>query len=260
MARRIEGLAARYDSLSENLGGFREVLKPGCFDHAVRAGQDTLCRAEHDSRMLLGRVSSGTLALELRSAGLWYACDLPNTGPGRATYELIERQDVSRSSFAFSIDRAEDEDWEVMPDGTLLRMVLRVAQLVDTAPVASPAYLDTAVAVARFRDDVTVGDLARARAGGAVDLEAERWRLELGLRAVEGRAMTGQVEMAALATRGVPVDRRETFRRGRLVVGRKLLRREALAKREGLAEPELSDVERLCKFEAQAEEDTERRG
>lgn len=141
----ITGVAAVFNSLSEDLGGFREQIHPEAFAESLERGDDVLARAEHDSRMLLGRRSSGTLRLSVDGHGLNYEVDLPDTQAARDLSTLIKRGDVSQSSFAFYIrDHENDQTWETTADGMLLRTILK-ASLVDVAPVAEPAYKATQV-------------------------------------------------------------------------------------------------------------------
>src|SRR5882757_4399416 len=69
------GYAAKYDKLSQDLGGFFEKLAPGCFNDVME--DDTRCLRNHSDDNLLGRTASGTLELILDKIGLMYACELP---------------------------------------------------------------------------------------------------------------------------------------------------------------------------------------
>lgn len=138
------GYAALYDTLSEDLGGFKEIIRAGAFDRALKAGQDILVRCEHDSRLLLGRTSNGTARVFADAKGLRYEVDVPDTQAGRDTAVLIKRGDVRQSSFAFSIpDPTAGQRWTVS-DGEVLRELLDV-DIHDCAPVAGPAYTSTSV-------------------------------------------------------------------------------------------------------------------
>lgn len=135
----LVGYALKYDTLSRNLGGFVETIAPGTFDKSLADGGDVLVRYNHDDNMLLGRTASGTARLIPDEVGIQYEVDLPDTTVGRDVAALAERGDVYQSSFAFYT--VEDE-WSMTENGFPLR-TLRAAQLVDVAPVNSPAYLDT---------------------------------------------------------------------------------------------------------------------
>jgi HK97 family phage prohead protease len=140
----LVGYGAMFGVRSEDLGGFVEEIAPGAFDESLRGNVDVLARGEHDSRMLLGRRSNGTLRLSIDNVGLRYEVDPPDTTAARDLMTLVERGDVKQSSFAFFIENREDEAWSVTAEGTPLRTLKRVA-LVDVAPVAQPAYLQTTV-------------------------------------------------------------------------------------------------------------------
>lgn len=144
--RTLFGYAALYDSLSDDLGGFLEVIRPGAFDRALAEKQEVLARSEHDTRLLLGRTSSGTLRLSSDSRGLRYEVDLPDTQAGRDMATLVSRGDVKGSSFAFMIPDAENGQRWLVPDGggLPLRELLDL-DLFDVAPTANPAYPETTV-------------------------------------------------------------------------------------------------------------------
>jgi HK97 family phage prohead protease len=140
----LVGYGAMFGARSEDLGGFVEEIAPGAFDESLASDGDVLARAEHDSRMLLGRRSSGTLRLSVDATGLRYEVDLPDTSVARDLSALVERGDVKQSSFAFFIEERADEEWKTTAEGTPLRILKRVS-LVDVAPVAQPAYTQTTV-------------------------------------------------------------------------------------------------------------------
>ena len=137
-ARTITGYAAIYNSDSEDLGGFIERMAPSSFDGRLQ--DDVRVLFNHDNNLVLGRTISGTATLEVDEKGLRYTCQLPDTSYARDLIELMERGDVTQSSFAFTI---EDESWEERADGMLIRTVKKVGQLYDVSPVTYPAYKDS---------------------------------------------------------------------------------------------------------------------
>ena len=141
------GFAAKYNSLSQDLGGFVEKLAVGCFDGVMN--DDTRCLRNHFDDNLLGRTTSGTLVLSLKPEGLWYECDLPDTSVGRDTAVLIGRRDMSGSSFQFTL-AMDGQEWDW--DGPKpLRTITRVGRLYDVSPVTNPAYEDTEVDMRSFQ-------------------------------------------------------------------------------------------------------------
>ena len=142
--RTIGGNAAVFNSPSQNLGGFREIVAPGAFNRAQSRnwpgnGAGVLARYNHDDNFLLGNSEAGTLRLNIGDEGLRYEVDVPESRAD--VFELVTRGDVRASSFAFYV---EQDDWGVDDTGFPVRTLLQVG-LVDVAPVNTPAYLDTSV-------------------------------------------------------------------------------------------------------------------
>ena len=137
------GYALKFNTLSQNLGGFVERIAPGAVDKSIADGLDVLARYNHDDNMLLGRTSSGTVRLAVDEVGLRYEVDLPDTQAGRDLAVLAARADVHQSSFAFATIA---DSWDVTDQGFPLRTLEQI-RLVDVAPVNTPAYLDTSSAM-----------------------------------------------------------------------------------------------------------------
>lgn len=171
---RIRGYAAVYGKLSEDLGGFREVLAPGCFDAADRS--DVKCLFNHDMNLILGRSKTGrgTLRIGLDARGLWYEVDLPDTNAGRDLKVSLERGDVDQSSFGFAI---KEDRWTKSADGTPLRTILKVARLFDCSPVCQPAYPDTSVALVRLKRSGMTPTTRATRSGESLSYHEARLRL-----------------------------------------------------------------------------------
>lgn len=151
---RIGGYAAVFNRESRNLGGFVERIAPGAFnDSKMRGWPDVLARYNHDDGMLLGTTGSGTLRLMVDETGLDYTVDLPAARADVA--ELVARGDVRKSSFAF---RTLEDTWTTNEQNYPLRTLVS-AQLVDVAPVNTPAYLDTTSA-SRASVDLAIRSLA----------------------------------------------------------------------------------------------------
>jgi HK97 family phage prohead protease len=136
--RTVGGYAAKFNKPSQNLGGFIEVIDPRAFNRgAGNDWPDVMARYNHDDNLLLGTTAARTLRLSTDGTGLVYEVDMPQARAD--VFELIQRGDVNKSSFAF---RAIEEDWGMSEQDFPQRTLLSV-QLVDVAPVNTPAYLDT---------------------------------------------------------------------------------------------------------------------
>ena len=146
---KIFGHAAIFDSLSENLGGFRELIKPGAFTKAVQQ-DDIRALFNHNADHILGRNKSGTLALSEDGRGLAIEITPPDTTIGRDVLKSIERGDISQMSFGFTV-RAGGEQWTEDENGDTIR-ILSDLKLFDVSPVTFPAYPQTDVAVRSLTD------------------------------------------------------------------------------------------------------------
>lgn len=149
-APKLVGHAAVFNSLSEDLGGFREQIMPGAFADAI-AKDDVRALFNHDSNYVLGRNVSGTLRLSEDVRGLAIEIDLPDTQTIRDLVAApIERGDVSQMSFGFSV-RPGGQDWAKNDEGQVVRSLKKV-RLFDVSPVTFPAYRQTDIAVRELRD------------------------------------------------------------------------------------------------------------
>ena len=136
----IGGYAAKFDRMSQNLGGFVERIAPGFFNKSRGDGwPGVVARYNHDDNMLLGTIGGGTLRLGLDDVGLQYEVDVPSARAD--VYELVSRGDVRQSSFAFV---AYEDEWTTSDQGFPLRTLVS-GRLMDVAPVNTPAYEDTSV-------------------------------------------------------------------------------------------------------------------
>ena len=138
----IIGHAAVYDSLSENLGGFREKIQSGAFDKVL--DNDVRSLFNHDSNLILGRTRSKTLELSTDERGLMSKTDPPKTTYAIDLAESILRGDVSQMSFGFTV---KEDRWDEDEDGRIIRTILEVDRLYDISAVTFPAYPDTDVAM-----------------------------------------------------------------------------------------------------------------
>lgn len=147
--RSIGGYAAIFSRYSQNLGGFVEEVRGTAFNKSRGDGwPDVLARYNHDDNMLIGTTGGGTLRLAVDDTGLLYDVDPPASR--QDIVELVQRGDVRKSSFAFRTPKGGDE-WSTTDQGFPLRSLVSV-QLVDVAPVNTPAYLDTSAGLRSLAD------------------------------------------------------------------------------------------------------------
>ena len=134
--QKIVGYAAKFAPVTtSDLGGFIEQIDPHAFDACLAANPD--CRAlwNHDPNHVLGRTTAGTLRLSTDSSGLRYEIDPPATNMAKDLMILMQRGDVSQSSYGFF---CLDDSWEQKQNGQIVRTVLK-ATLIDVSPVTFPA-------------------------------------------------------------------------------------------------------------------------
>jgi HK97 family phage prohead protease len=140
----IRGYAAVFESESQDLGGFVEIVERGAFDDVMRSNPDVFGKYNHTQ--VIGRTSSGTMRLFVDERGLRYEIDPPKSAA--AVVELIERGDCRGSSFAFRAN-PKDESWSKDVNGRMIRRIKRFSFLGDAGPVDTPAYLATETYVSK---------------------------------------------------------------------------------------------------------------
>lgn len=158
----LQGYAAVFNKLSQNLGGFVERVDPVAFNKSLADAVPVFARFNHEDSGLLGTTEAETLRLVADGTGLHYEVDLPDTSVGRDVRALAERGDLRHSSFAF---RTISDEWGETDQGVPLRTLTGV-QLVDVAPVVNPAYRDTTTGLRSFAAAFKL-DLDEVRAAAA---------------------------------------------------------------------------------------------
>ena len=128
---------AMFDSLSEDLGGFKEKIGRRAFSKTLQES-DIRALFNHNPDYVMGRNTSGTLSLRVDVRGLHATVDLPDTQWANDLAVSMSRGDVSAGSFGF---RILDDRWTETEDGYLRE--LREVQLFDVSVVTYPAYPET---------------------------------------------------------------------------------------------------------------------
>ena len=144
-SRHIDGYAIVFNSLSNDLGGFREIIEQGAITDELIKNSDILCLMNHDikkgvlARSYQGR---GSLKLDIDEHGLHYSFDAPKTALGDEVLEGIRRGDISKCSFAFVCG---EDNWTKDENGEYIRHVKKIKNLYDVSLVYHPAYEETEV-------------------------------------------------------------------------------------------------------------------
>ena len=188
--RTIGGYAAKFNTESKNLGGFIEKINTGFFNRSrSRNWPDVIARYNHDDNMLLGTTNAGTLRLLVDDIGLEYEVDPPSSR--QDVFELVQRGDVQKSSFAFQVD---EDDWTMSDQGFPMRSLLN-GRLVDVAPVNTPAYEDTSAGLRSLANKFEA-DLEEVRSLAKQDELRKFFRVTTGPQAPQKRSAAARLAMA----------------------------------------------------------------
>ena len=155
--------------------GCCERIAPGAFNRAIAEQQDVTCLFNHDGDAMLGRTTSGTCRLSVDGVGLRYEADIPETTDAKDCAILIQRGDVSGSSFAFS---ARSVNWMTEDDGEEVRVLIDV-DLHDVGPVTHPAYTSTTTSA---RDAMASLEAERKELAEQRKIEADRVSVALAMK------------------------------------------------------------------------------
>ena len=150
----LRGLAWKYNTLSSDLGGFREKVLPGAFRHAVASRSDVKCLFNHSADKVLGRVQNGTLKLSDTHEGLAFVCQLDeDNSEHRNLYSSVKRGDIDACSWSFKLEDGDDDfAYGYDDDGKrcTIRSIRNVSNLFDCSIVTNPAYPTTSLQARSF--------------------------------------------------------------------------------------------------------------
>jgi HK97 family phage prohead protease len=138
--RSISGYFATFNTLSEDMG-FRERIQPGAFLN-LKNNPDIVADYNHDSSMILARVSNGSLTVSDDGKGLRFSMTLPlGVSYVNDLIALMESNGlVSSCSFSFSVNDGGDK-WAM--EGDQLVRTLTSITLYSGSIVGQPAYPKT---------------------------------------------------------------------------------------------------------------------
>ncbi len=137
--REIEGYALLFNSESEILGDFKEVIESRALDNVDL--NDVFLIYNHKYDDVLASSKSGTMDLQVTNKGLYFRANLPDTSKGNDTYKLIKRGDLSGMSFSF---RAKKDQWDI--SGDIPKRTIKEISLIDEISIVPrPAYSEAVV-------------------------------------------------------------------------------------------------------------------
>ena len=145
----IAGYFAVFNNPTELCPGCIEQIAPGAFTSSL--GGDVRALIDHDTRLVIGRTTVGTLTLREDDNGLYGEIKInEHDSDAMNLYARVQRGDVSQCSFGFDIVA---EDYVCSPDGQTCTWTIKDLVLCEVSVVTFPAYDATSV-FARAADHV----------------------------------------------------------------------------------------------------------
>lgn len=135
----IEGYFAVFNSNYNLWEGASESVAPGAFKNTLEG--DIRALIDHETRLVLGRTTAGTLELREDDKGLWGRIKInPNDSDAMNLYERVKRGDVNQCSFGFDII-SEETDF----NGDNIHWTIKEVRLYEVSVCTFPAYQETSV-------------------------------------------------------------------------------------------------------------------
>ena len=145
----IEGYFAVFNSTYQIGEYYSESIAPGAFTETISG--DVRALTNHDTSLVLGRTTAGTLELEEDGHGLWGRILInPKDQDAMNLYSRIQRGDVNQASIGFYITDETEEEHEGH-----IHWTIRKIELFEVSVCTFPAYEETALS-ARQDDYFTI--------------------------------------------------------------------------------------------------------
>lgn len=145
----LQGYALTFDSLSEDLGYFREIIRKGALDSCKM--DNVVLNINHDMDKPLARNNKvdgiGALILTIDEKGLFFDAVPTDTSYARDLISNMEAGIIDKCSFAFVLDYSDSDsqtwDWDNGKRGYDLRTINKIKEIFDVSIVTNPAYEST---------------------------------------------------------------------------------------------------------------------
>jgi HK97 family phage prohead protease len=152
----VGGYAAKFEQLSEDLGGFREKIKKGAFARSL-SERSVLAFWNHNTDIVLGNTQNDTLKVWEDELGLRFELEMPDTNSGQDAFKMIKRGDSKGVSFGF---RTLKDEWDESNRNDIIRTLIDVT-LYEVSPTAMPAYLQTSVSARSLEEHMKEVEMKR---------------------------------------------------------------------------------------------------
>lgn len=144
--RVIEGYFAVFGGRYDLWKDCWETIDRGAFD--LETDKDVRCLTNHDTTLVLGRTTAGTLALRVDEKGLFGSVEINNEDQDAVnTFARVKRGDVTQCSFGFDIIKEMREE---TPNGEVIWHIQGV-KLYEVSVCTFPAYTETGVDAVEMR-------------------------------------------------------------------------------------------------------------
>lgn len=149
----FRGYAAVFNSWSEDLGGFRERIRPGAFSKSLREKRAIKMFLNHNSDVVLASTRKASLTLAEDERGLLAEATLPDNEWGRPVADAVRRGDIDSMSFGFQTVK---DSWDFKSDPKdLAERELVEVRLFEVSPVTGwPAYPKTSASVRELAEAI----------------------------------------------------------------------------------------------------------
>jgi HK97 family phage prohead protease len=176
--RKIRGTAVVFNQRSENLGGYVEQIEPAAFDGCDMS--DVRCLFNHSDNHVLGRTTSRTLVITCDGNGVKFDCDPPDTSYARDLAVSMDRGDIDKCSFSFTVPPGGAVWSEDKAAGVTVRTVKKISRLWDVSVVTFPAYPQTSSEI-RTNAEILSERQKAPLVGYRVSLDLLRRKLDLAM-------------------------------------------------------------------------------
>lgn len=181
--RFIEGYFAVFGGQYELWKNTFETIEPGAFD--LEADKDVRCLTNHDTTLVLGRTTAGTLTLRVDDHGLFGSVEINDADSDAVnTYERVKRRDVTQCSFGFDIIKEMREE---LPGGVVIYHIQGV-KLYEVSVCTFPAYTETGIDAVEMR---------KAQEATVQKRKRETWRIN-ALKKLKGEEKDAESNPAAV--------------------------------------------------------------
>lgn len=122
---------------------FDEIIEPGALDSTDM--KDVRLCLNHDTSVVYARSRNNspgsTMTIWTEADGLHFRANLDLENPlAKAYYSMIDRRDIDKMSFMFSVDK---DQWDDIDTDHPLRHILSIRSIVEISAVTFPAYDST---------------------------------------------------------------------------------------------------------------------